>query len=408
MNGFFSRRGAWDDPVLAPMPSGSADKACSPCVPDEGCGGDLSREVYCVLGIAIDAIEMPAVLDCIEAAAAKGSPFVVSTPNLNFLVSSLTDPVFRETILQSDLCTTDGMPVVWIARLMGIPIKGRIAGSDIFECLKGRQDSQQRLKVFLFGGTEGVADAASKALQGVSGGLTCVGWIYPGFGTVEEMSADGIIDRINSSRADFLMVAVAAKKGQLWLQRNHHRLRIPVRANLGATINFQAGIVRRAPRVFQILGLEWLWRIKEEPHLWGRYWHDGTVLLRLLLTQVLPVAVVAHVARMTSARVGNDLAIKEAESHETFMITLLGDASARHVEKAVLSFRRALTSKKHVSIDLSSTRIIDARFLGLLLMLRKQLKVNGVNLRFTGGSPRLKRLFRLNGADFLLSAPTLM
>jgi N-acetylglucosaminyldiphosphoundecaprenol N-acetyl-beta-D-mannosaminyltransferase len=98
---------------------------------------DLSRETYCILGIPIDAIEMPAVLRTIDAAAESGKPFVLSTPNLNFLVTSQTDPEFRESVLLSDLCSPDGMPIIWIARLLGIPIKRRVAGSDIFPALDG-------------------------------------------------------------------------------------------------------------------------------------------------------------------------------------------------------------------------------------------------------------------------------
>src|SRR5271154_1774140 len=93
---------------------------------------DLCREVYCILGIPIDAIEMPAVVQSIEAAASSATRFLISTPNLNFLVNSQTDLEFRESLLLSDLCSVDGMSVVWIARLMGIPINQRIAGSDIF------------------------------------------------------------------------------------------------------------------------------------------------------------------------------------------------------------------------------------------------------------------------------------
>src|SRR6202142_1851820 len=115
---------------------------------------DISREVFCILGIPIDAIDMPAVLRGIDAAAAEAAPFLISTPNVNFLVNSKTDPEFRESLLLSDLCPPDGMPIVWIAWLLGIPIKKRIAGSDIFDALKSTQNSR-RLKVFLFGGGEG-------------------------------------------------------------------------------------------------------------------------------------------------------------------------------------------------------------------------------------------------------------
>ena len=118
---------------------------------------DLSREVYCILGMPIDAIEMPAVMQSIEMAATKAAPFVVSTPNLNFLVNSQNDPEFRESLLLSDLCPADGMPIVWIARLTGVPIKHRTAGSDIFEALKARPRPKRPLKVFLFGAKESVA-----------------------------------------------------------------------------------------------------------------------------------------------------------------------------------------------------------------------------------------------------------
>lgn len=97
---------------------------------------DLAREVYCILGIPIDAIEMPATLCRVEAAAAAAEPFVLSTPNLNFLVNSQTDDEFRELLLMSDLCPPDGAPIIWIARLLGIPIRERTAGSDIFDALK--------------------------------------------------------------------------------------------------------------------------------------------------------------------------------------------------------------------------------------------------------------------------------
>ena len=225
-----------------------------------------------------------------KSAAAGRTAFLISTANLNFLVNSQLDRDFRESLLLSDLCTADGMSIILIARLIGIPIENRIAGSDIFDALKAEHGFENPLKIFLFGGPEGVAAAASTALNSQPSGLHCVGSFYPGFCSVDEMSQDEIIDKINSSGADFLMASLGARKGQLWLLRNHHRLLIPVRAHLGATVNFQAGTVRRAPPTMRKFGLEWLWRIKEERYLWRRYWNDGRVLLRLLLTRILPLS----------------------------------------------------------------------------------------------------------------------
>ena len=104
---------------------------------------DLSRNVYGILGIPVDAVDVLGVLNRIEGAAASGDTFLISTPNLNFLVSSQTDAAFRESLLMSDLCPVDGVPIVWIARLLGVPINRRVAGSDIFDALKSRNKSSR-------------------------------------------------------------------------------------------------------------------------------------------------------------------------------------------------------------------------------------------------------------------------
>ena len=343
------------------------------------------------------------VLRSIELAVKNRLPFVISTPNLNFLVNSLTDAAFRETLLKSDLCPTDGAPIVWIARLMGIPIKRRIAGSDIFETLKVHSTTMQPLKIFIFGATESVAADAARTLN-ASPALECVGWACPGFGSIEEMSTDQFIDKINASDADFLVAALGAKKGQLWLQRNHGRIRVPVRAHLGATINFQAGTVKRAPIIIQKLGLEWLWRISQEPYLWKRYWHDGWVLLGLMLTRILPLALQTRHAGRNASRKSHNLVIEQIQSPNSVTLTLSGFAIACNVERAIPYFRAAAIAAKQIVIDCSRLRTVDARFLGLLLMLRKHLKARGTKLEFTNVSRSLIRMFRLNGAEYLLAS----
>ena len=193
------------------------------------------------------------------------------------------------------------------------------------------------------------------------------------------MSRDHIIDKVNASEADFLAVSLGAKKGQLWLHRNHQRLTIPIRAHLGAAINFQAGTVKRAPPRLRAWGLEWLWRIKEEPHLWRRYGHDGWVLLRLAFTRVLPLAIANRWYRFKSARTAAGPADQNRRKiNDSVTIGLSGDATERHIEKAIACFQETLTGRnKSVVIDLSRTRVIDGRFFGLLLMLRKRLEGAG-------------------------------
>ncbi|MGA2412334.1 MAG: WecB/TagA/CpsF family glycosyltransferase [Candidatus Binataceae bacterium] len=364
---------------------------------------ELSREVYCILGLPIDAIEIPTVLYKIRDAAASRTPFVISTPNLNFLVTSLKDDEFRESLLLSDLCPADGMPIVWIARLMGLPIKDRTAGSDVFAALRAEPRCEQPLKVFLFGTTENTAAAAARMLNAGTTAIHCVGWICPGFGTVEELGQDQHIDQINSSGADFLVAALGAKKGQLWLLRNHTRLRVPVRAQLGATINYQVGTVKRSPLALQKVGLEWLWRIWQEPQLWSRYRDDGIVFLRLLATHVMPLALKARTLRRTAQRIPVDLVVDSIQTHDCIIIRLRGFAIACHAQRAAASFRQALVLNRPIEIDLSVTSELDARFLGLFLMVRKRLKtVGGTALRFSGVTPKMETLFHRNGLDYLL------
>jgi N-acetylglucosaminyldiphosphoundecaprenol N-acetyl-beta-D-mannosaminyltransferase len=361
---------------------------------------DLSREVYCVLGVPVDAVGMDAVLRRIQSAATSKIPFLISTPNLNFLVTSQLDRDFRETLVMSDLCTADGMPIVWIALLSGFPIKTRVAGSDIFDMLKTEHRRADPLKIFFFGGAEGVAAAASRVVNGRPGGIYCVGSLYPGFCSVEEMSRDEIINSINASGADLLVVSLGAQKGQLWLQRNHHRLTVPLRAHLGASINFEAGTVRRAPRILRKLGLEWLWRIKEEPHLWRRYWNDGRALALLLFTRLIPLLLWTRWLQLGALRQAEDLTVIEIHNDGAVTLSLCGFANARNVEKAIAVFRRAIATSRQITLDFSKTRVIDARFLGLLLMLKKNVRCLGSTVGFVGLSPCLQRIFRLNRLEF--------
>src|ERR1700738_693278 len=136
---------------------------------------DLSRNVFGVLGIPLDALELEALLERIDTAVRFRTPYLLSTPNVNFLMTSRSDEEFRESLLRSDLCPVDGMPLVWIARLLGVPIQRRLSGSDIFDALRSRHYVGHKLKVFLFGGSDGIADSVSESLNAEAGGMACGG-----------------------------------------------------------------------------------------------------------------------------------------------------------------------------------------------------------------------------------------
>ena len=116
--------------------------------------------------------------------------------------------------------------------------------------------------------------------------MVCVGFESPGYGDVESMSSPETIQRINAARADFVVVSLGAQKGQAWIVRNRERLSAPVVSHLGAVVNFVAGEVLRAPRWMQRGGMEWAWRILQEPALARRYAKDGFVLFGLVVREV--------------------------------------------------------------------------------------------------------------------------
>lgn len=327
---------------------------------------DLSRDVHAVLGLPFDAVDLNQAVQHLRDAVRERQRCVLTTPNLNFAVGARSDAAFRASVLRSQLCVADGMPIVWLARLLGAPLAQRVAGSDVFEALKQsspRAASQGRLRVFFFGGPEGAAQAAADALGARGGALDAVGHDAPGFVSVEAMSEPDRIERINASGADFVVVALGARKGQQWIEHNLDRLQAPLLSHLGAVVNFAAGTVARAPRWMQRTGLEWLWRIRAEPALWRRYWSDGSAFVRILAAEVLPWWVL-----------GRWQGRGEAPTHavdrgaDTDVLRLAGDWRSASLAALREDLAAALRAGRTVNVDLNAVTALDSALAGLLLL----------------------------------------
>lgn len=241
------------------------------------------RNVYPLFGLPVDDLNMAQTKSLLRQPAGQSASKVLSTINVNWVVESVRDPRFRQAILNSDVVVLDGKPLLWLAKLLGLPIKDVVPGSTLIQELHQDQFCGKPTTIFLFGGEDNVAQMAMDRINSLSGGLKAVGALNPGFGTIEEMSTNSIIDTINKSKPDILLVALGAKKGMQWIEHNRDKLNAGTISHLGATINFLAGTVQRAPYLMRKLGLEWVWRIFQEPKLLSRYVGDGLVFLRLLL-----------------------------------------------------------------------------------------------------------------------------
>jgi N-acetylglucosaminyldiphosphoundecaprenol N-acetyl-beta-D-mannosaminyltransferase len=359
---------------------------------------NFQRNVHCLLGLPFDAVDLAGAVQRVRDAAAQRTPCLVSTPNLNFLIGCRTDSRFRDSVINSDLSIADGMPLVWIARLLRIPIPSRVGGADVFAQLGA--PASTRLSVYFYGGKKGVAEAACRRLNAKRCALACVGFESPGFGAVEEMSGDETIARINASGADFVAVSLGAKKGQAWIERNRPRLSSPVICHLGAVMNFVAGTLRRAPAWMQASGLEWLWRIKEEPRLWRRYLRDGLALLVLLVTRVLPYAWYLHRHKPDA----DQPATARAEAREewrSYVVRLRGAWTRRDMALLRDCFSKAALSGKDVKLDMGGVTYIDSAFLGLVVLLQGHQRRHDKNLLLVSLPAPVRRVIRYCCAEYL-------
>jgi N-acetylglucosaminyldiphosphoundecaprenol N-acetyl-beta-D-mannosaminyltransferase len=286
------------------------------------------------------------------------------------------------------------MPLVWLARLMSIPLRERVAGASLFEALRG--GAERRLAVYFFGGPEGVAEAAGRRLGHEAKGLVCVGYESPGFGSVEEMSSEETIRRINASNADLLVVALGARKGQAWIERNRSRLNVPVVSHLGAVVDFTAGRIRRAPLWMQRRGLEWAWRIKEQPSLWRRYVKDGLALATLLLTCVLPYA-----WYMRSRRHPAEAGIEARDTKHVYSIVLRGAWTRANIAELRRAFGQAAQAGKHVRVEMTAVSHVDSAFVGLVMLLLAHQQQHHRRLAIVAVPSPVRRVLDYCCAEFL-------
>ncbi len=330
---------------------------------------DFSRNVHCILGLPFDAITEAQAEALLRQSIQQRKRCFLSTPNLNFAVQCIDDAAFRRSVQQSDLSVADGWPIVMISRWIGVRLPERVAGSTLFERLQ--RPSASCVSVYFFGGPPGAAEAACQRVNsaGDASGMRCVGHESPGFGTIDAMSQPGQIDRINTSGADFLVVALGAQKGQAWIQHNLSKLDTPLVSHLGAVVNFAAGTVRRAPAWAQHLRLEWLWRIVEEPALWRRYARDGLRLSTLLLTRVLPLA--WQLRRCTPsphalAQARLDVKVLHGHAH----VRLSGAWAHANAEPLRQQLQRIADHRQSVSFDLAEVSFVDSAVLAQLSLLQ--------------------------------------
>jgi N-acetylglucosaminyldiphosphoundecaprenol N-acetyl-beta-D-mannosaminyltransferase len=291
------------------------------------------------------------------------------------------------------------MPLVWVAKFLNIPIRERVSGSDLFDRLRHQTESLWR--VFFFGGPKGVGQSACLAIGDQDAGVLPTGYIYPGFVNTDEMSREDLMQCINQSESDMVVVSLGAAKGQDWICRNRQHIQAPVIGHLGAVINFVAGNVQRAPRWMQRSGLEWVWRAKEESTLIRRYLSDGLAFLRTLTTRVLPLALHQAWHRPQAEQLRN-ASVAWLPQGPKNLIQLRGAWNHSNLKPVRDVFSQAEQCGGHIDLNMAHVRSIDSAFIGLLLLLDQSLRERALTLRLVRTPHTIRRTLQLSGVQHLV------
>ena len=236
-----------------------------------------------LMGCQIDNLSMDDTLVKVEGFIQSGQPHQHVVVNVDKLVKASRDESLRRVINDCALVNADGMPVVWASRLLGTPLKERVAGVDLFEALMERA-ADRGWRVFLLGAREDVVLAVRDAYLRKYPHLLVAGW-RNGYWDGEQEEAE-VVEQIRASRADLLFVAISSPKKEIFLGRHQAAMRIPFAMGVGGTFDVAIGRIRRAPRWMQQCGLEWLFRFMQEPRrLFRRYFIDDMAFIWLFIKE---------------------------------------------------------------------------------------------------------------------------
>lgn len=340
-------------------------------------GADAAWPVA-LLGVPFDPLTLADAVERIETMVEAWTPHYVVTANVDFLVQAQRDAELRRILVDADLVLCDGTPLVWASRWLGNTLPGRAAGSDLVPLLLQRA-ALRGWKVFMLGAAPGVAAEAARRVMKQYPTLPEIAHYSPPFKPLAEMNHEEIIARIQAEQPEVLLVSFGCPKQEKWIARNYRALGVPVVIGVGATIDFLAGNVRRAPRWMQRSGTEWLFRLLQEPkRLFRRYADDFRHFLPALLAQRRQLPPVDAPAAATAN--GHGYASLSESTLYGLKVRACEQLDRHGLQKESRFWREALEQRGHCLVDLGEVRAIDSTGLAFLAYWQKRLAKRRRNL----------------------------
>ncbi len=344
-----------------------------------------------ILGVAFDHVTLHQTVRRIEEMINSRQPHYVATANVDFLVQSMYDVELHRILLDAHLVVCDGTPLIWTSRLLGNPLPERVAGSDLTPLLI-RLAVGKKYRIFLLGATPTSNDKAVANLQAQYPDLIIAGHYAPPFRALMEMDHEEIRRQIHAAHPDILFVSLGCPKQEKWIGMHYRSLGVPVVIGVGAVVDFLAGYFKRAPRWMQLCGLEWVYRMSQEPRrLVKRYaadlWHFGLAISQQLFR-------LRARRRVEPSRTRAAFVMIEPEWQRI--------TSPEHLNAATI--RRDLeiwnqVGDRHCLIDVSEIESIDSTGIGLLTRLHHCLEMAGHSLILLAPSHKLRRVLKLMQLD---------
>jgi N-acetylglucosaminyldiphosphoundecaprenol N-acetyl-beta-D-mannosaminyltransferase len=237
-----------------------------------------------LFGIPIAAATMPEVLDLVHEAIVTRRHLRIGVVNAAKVVNMRRDALLRQDVLSSHLILADGISIVWAGRLLGQPLPERIAGIDLMFGLLER-GKRHRYRIYCLGATDDVLERVVARIRAEYPGVEVAGARNGYFSSDEEAT---VAAEIAAARPDVLFVAMTSPKKEHFMGRWAETLRVPVCHGVGGSFDVMAGKVERAPLLWQRLGLEWLYRVKQEPRrLWRRYLTTNLLFMLMLARDLI-------------------------------------------------------------------------------------------------------------------------
>jgi N-acetylglucosaminyldiphosphoundecaprenol N-acetyl-beta-D-mannosaminyltransferase len=353
-------------------------------------GANSTRAPIAILGVPFDGVTTAGTLALIGEMIASRQPHYLVTANVDFVAQARQDIELRRILFDAHLVVADGMPLVWASHWLGNPLPERVTGSGLTPLLLAEAESRG-WRVFFLGGTqESVAQAAANT-SAKHPHLQLVGAYSPPFKPLIEMDHDDILRRLREARPDILLVAFGCPKQEKWLNMNYRVAGVPVAIGVGATIDFLAGTMKRAPLWMQRTGLEWIFRLLQEPRrLFRRYIID---------LRVFGWGILQQVREMRPGRKGPastpSMEITPASNAGAVVLKLPATLDSETIAALDATWRQLFNHSADVLLEVGGLEFIDSTGVGILIRLQRAMREAGRHLVLVGPNRVLTRALEL-------------